>query len=230
MSRWHIRPDAGRWLTEAIAKHLTALGVAWTVGDVRACGRDRTPTREYWFSDEVDVKLVCADCGDRASIGSTTPTPPRCSCEALAVLELERPTASLRALADPRAARAGRCCIAGCTAAGKNWRRTSLTPAGTRAVRTCDRHELLGEYLLSRLTMEDAVRLATPAQVRAAARIAEQESQRARAHACISASLRGASSATYTHALLAGAHEREAECQRAFARAVADGVAQEAHS
>lgn len=140
--------------------------------------------------------------------------------EALAVAASEIETARLVRLADPRAARKGRCCIEGCSNPGKHWYRTD-TPAGARAVRACARHEILAERLLDRLTMADLVRLATRTERRRAAALADQAAQ---AYRRMSALLAGASSATHTYALLAGAAEREAECQRAFLAALAGEV------
>jgi len=185
----------------------------------RRCGYDRTPPRRVWMSTEIDVRIECAHCGDYALIGSTTRQAPGCSCEALAVADAERGSARLAALADTRAARRGRCCIEGCRAPGSHWYRTS-TIAGARAVRSCDRHEVLAEELLRRLTMVDAIRLATPTQRRRAVAIAAEQDAVAAAAYRRSARLRGASSMTHAMALMGGAAEAEAAAQRAFASAL----------
>ncbi len=229
MTVWIIS-HSEQWLTDRIRERLTALGVKWSIGDaprVARRGIDRTVPSKYWCSMEIPVELRCPQCGDTAEVHSLTPMAPTCSCEALAVLAAEESTATLRALADPRVARPGRCCITRCHADGVYWRRTSLTPVGTRAVRACARHELLAEHLLSRLTMADAVQLATPAQRRMAQQIAARELNRAADLWRAGAATRGASSVTYSYALLAGAAAREAECQLAFARACRGGPARD---
>lgn len=227
-TRWHVARESAQWLTDQIRERLRALGIDPDSAAVHAApadraGRDRTPPRDYWFAGEIDVEVVCSDCGDWARVGSTTPRAPRCSCAALDALAAEGATASLGALADPRAARPGRCCVAGCQSPGEHWQRRS-TPAGARAVRACGRHELVAERLLATLTVADAVRLATPAARRSALRRAAQARASAQRHSRASAELRGASSATHTHALLAGACEQEARAQEAFAEAVAASI------
>jgi hypothetical protein len=133
-------------------------------------------------------------------------------------------TERLGSLADTRSARPGRCSIEGCHAPGTVWYRTSLTPAGTRAVRACADHEAVAYDLLHQLTMADCVRL-TPPRRRAAivARVnrqAEAADRQEQAHLRTSAALSGASSATHTHRLLGGIREAEAAAQRAFVAAI----------
>lgn len=221
MATFRLDPQSERWLTPAIRERMQVLGLPTDTASRSPHGRDRTPKRTHWLSSELDVKVRCIECGDYARIGSTTPEAPACSCAAIAVLETERDTARLARFADARAARPGRCCIAGCDEPGRHWTRES-TAAGVRAIRTCARHELLGEHLLSRVTIEDAARMATPAQRRRAIAAAERHERAARGARAESARLAGASSATHTAALIGGWHAAEAEKQRAFARACAE--------
>jgi hypothetical protein len=133
-------------------------------------------------------------------------------------------TKRLASLADPRSPRPGRCSLEGCHARGTVWYRTSLTPAGTRAVRACAEHEAVAYDLLHRLTMADCVRL-TPSRRRAAIvarakQLAEAADRQAQTHQRLSAALSGASSATHWHHLVAGSRAAEAAAQRAFAAAI----------
>jgi hypothetical protein len=77
---------------------------------------------------------------------------------------------------------------------------------------------------LHALTLDECVALVPRARRRAAAAAAVRRADRldgaSSRHARTSAALRGASSATHTHALLAGAASRESQALRAFADAL----------
>lgn len=221
---WIISPADHRRVPEggAVAARMTALGIRAEVTDAAPAryGRRRDPECCGWLGWEAAAELRCRDCGDTAAIYSTALHAPQCSCEALSVAEQEQATARLGRIADARAARSGRCCIEGCALEGRHWRRAT-TVAGLRAVRTCDRHEILGERLLAQLTMADAVRLATPSQRRRALERAREADAAAATLGRRSAELAGASSLTHTAALCAGYYEDLANRERAFAVAVA---------
>lgn len=115
---------------------------------------------------------------------------------------------------------AGKCAC--CDAPARTWYRTGIIADGriTVAARYCEAHDPDlhpgAAQLLASLTVADVARLSPARARRAAAQVARAEGVAA-AHGRASAELRGASSATHTHALLAGAARAEAETLRALA-------------
>ena len=130
---------------------------------------------------------------------------------------------ALRHLADTRRATPGPCAI--CGAEARYWHRTGLAAGGlVRAARACEEHDDAVKRALDQLTTEDAALLTPARRRRAAAAAARRRVDRMRgvasAHARADASLRGASSACHTLALLSGVAAREAEALSAYADAL----------
>lgn len=113
----------------------------------------------------------------------------------------------------------GRCAC--CDAPAITWYRTGVIADGriVVAARYCEAHDPdsggTGQRL-GTLTLADVARLSPRRARRAAEEIARLDAA-ARAHARVSADLRGASSATHTHALLAADAEEKAETLRRLA-------------
>jgi len=115
----------------------------------------------------------------------------------------------------------GKCAC--CDAAAHVWYRTGIVADGriVVAARYCEAHDPDlhpgAAQRLSALTIADVARLSPARARRAAERIARAEAK-AEAHGRASAALRGASSLTHTHALMAGVRAEEAETLRRLAR------------
>lgn len=105
------------------------------------------------------------------------------------------------------------------------WHRTGVIADGRLmvAARYCAEHDPDtrpgAAQLLGALTVADVARL-SPRRARRARAAEERRRQASEAHYRASATLRGASSATHTHALLAGIAEEEAETLRRLAACV----------
>lgn len=132
------------------------------------------------------------------------------------------PTVPLLRLARITHGDPGRCSC--CDADAVVWHRTGIIADGriTVAARYCSQHDPDSSgtgQRLGTLTIADVARL-SPRRAARAARMVAQAEQRAEQHSRMSSALRGASSATHTHALFAGVAEAEARTYEALAAAL----------
>jgi len=110
-----------------------------------------------------------------------------------------------------------------CSAPASAWYRTGIIADGRLVVaaRYCDAHDPDihpgAAQRLGSLTIADVARL-SPRRARRAARAAARSEAQASAHGRLAASLRGASSATHTHALLGAVAQAEADSLRLLAQ------------
>lgn len=123
-------------------------------------------------------------------------------------------------------AHGGPCAICDCNAT--MWLRSTSCCGLVVAAYACDEHETEVRAALRATTVQDVAATVRPGRRAARADTARRKADRLMDRACghgqRSAALRGASSATHTHALLQGAYEHEADGLYALADAL-DAIA-----